>query len=256
MKVRITMAIPVAAAFTAVNAAQVVEIGQPQVVNAPQVTEVTVNAVQAVPVVPVQVVKPASPRQGVIKHPDAPGKVTEVRDEHVEVIDDKLELVTRTVKQTETRVIGELPSKKGKKDAEVQLEVAAVAVAVAAPANLEPPALEAAETRRLIHYFCRCWKDGDYQRMWWAMSPRYRLKAKYEEFCAVFAEDAKVNGGLMDENIGQNERHDDWGATLDVELRFKIRRAQPRKVKVSCERTENGYRISECGIIPVDMNNL
>lgn len=248
MKTRMRMFLSAMTAVVMTNAAQVVDVDQSH--NA----DVTVNNL-IVPVSPPVSIMPTRQRQSVVQNPDAPGKVTEVRDEHIEVIDDKLELVTRTIKKTETRVVGANPPEDTVKEADVVVASAAVVVA-ATPPSLEPPAEESAETRRLVHYFCRCWKDGDYERMWWAMSPRYRLKAKYEEFCAVFVDDAKSNGGLKDENIGPNEHHDDWGASLDVELRFKLRRAKPRKVKVMCERTKDGYRISESGIIPIDLNNL
>lgn len=249
MKAKMELLLSTMAAVAMANAAQVVEV------NRPHTTDVKVNNVQVVPPPSVNVVVPIVEKPSVAREPDKPGKVTEVRDEHVEVIDGKLELVTRTVKQTETRVVGENAPRETADAAAIAVAAAAVAVTVTSP-SLDPPAEDAAETRRLIRYFCRCWKDGDYERMWWAMSPRYRLKAKFEEFCAVFADDAKINGGLMDENIGPNERHDDWGATLDVELRFKLRRSKPRKVKVACERAKDGYRIAESGIIPVDLNNL
>ena len=191
------------------------------------------------------------------------GRVTEIRDEHVEVIDGRIEVINRVVRQTETRVIGQ-PSEKdvkstkeakspGKKDEKVS--AMAADAAVAAP-SLDPPAAETADPKRVIRYFCRCWKDGDFKRMWWTMSPRYRLKAKYEEFCAVFVEDARFNGGLADENLEPDVQQDDGVVTLTVELRFKLRRVRPRKVKAVCELTKDGYRISESGIIPVDFDNL
>ena len=284
---RAAFAMAAFAASVAAYAAEMTSVQQNIEAERPQATEVTVNTVQIAPAVVAPVVVPApapapapaptpapaaqqpgAPQgPGYVAKPDPPGRVTEVRDEHVEVIDGKLELVSRTIKQSETRVVGEKPvppppptsetvEKVVEKVVEVEVAAAAVVVAATEPPSLEPPAADAAEPRRLIRYFCRCWKDGDFERMWWAMSPRYRLKAKYDEFCAVFAYDERMNGGLADENIGPNAKHDEDGVTLEVELRFKRRRVRPRTVKAVCEITKDGYRIAESGIIPIEWDNL
>ena len=228
----------------AVSAAAALECWGADVVeaNGPNITAVVVNSSHA----DVR----GENRENVSSKSVLAGRVTEVRDEHVEVIDDKLELVTTTTKRTESRIVQPAPEPEG------VVVAAAVVAVVPEPESFEPPASESAEARRLVRYFCKCWKDGDYLHMWWAMTPQYRLKAKYEEFLAVFADDAKANGGLLDENIGPHEHHDDWGVALDVVLRFRLRRADARRVRAFCEQTKDGYRIGECGLVPLDMRNL
>ena len=69
------------------------------------------------------------------------------------------------------------------------------------PPPPEPPAADAAEPRRLVRYFCKAWKDKDYERLWWAMSPEYRSEVSLKKFKKLFVSDAELNGGLVDENI-------------------------------------------------------
>ena len=124
------------------------------------------------------------------------------------------------------------------------------------PPPPEPPAEEAAEPRRLVRYFCKAWKDEDWERMWWSMSPKYRKKVPLKKFTALFSDDAESNGGLKDENV-VSESETNAGVAVKVALTFKFKRAKPRVVKAEVERISGGaYRIVDSAIIPVDLNNL
>ncbi|MGN0846137.1 MAG: hypothetical protein ACI4RA_01980 [Kiritimatiellia bacterium] len=124
------------------------------------------------------------------------------------------------------------------------------------PPPPEPPAAEAAEPRRLVRYFCKMWKDEDWERLWWAMSPKYRRLVSLKKFTELFTDDAEANGGLKDENIlGEAETNAGIGVT--VELTFKFKRAKHRVVKAEVERIPGGqYRIVKSAIIPTDLNDL
>ena len=157
--------------------------------------------------------------------------------------------------------------RKTKRPADAQANVAApsaptvAAVAVAAeppppPPPPEPPEAEAAEPRRLIRYFCKAWKDQDWTRMWWAMSPQYRRKVSLKKFTKLFTEDAEANGGLKDENI-VDEGETNAGVGVKVELVFKFRNARRRVVKAEVQRISGGqYRVVESPFIPMDLNDL
>lgn len=146
--------------------------------------------------------------------------------------------------------------KKAKPVAPVAPAVRDAAKDVKPPPPPEPPAVEAAEPRRLVHYFCKMWKDQDWERLWWTMTPKYRQKIPLKKFTMLFTEDAELNGGLKDEKIADVSQSNS-GMALVVELEFKYRNAKPRVVKVLVERVVGGqYRVAESAIIPVDLNDL
>ena len=120
----------------------------------------------------------------------------------------------------------------------------------------EPPAAEAAEPRRLVRYFCKAWKDEDWERLWWSMTPQYRKRVSLKKFTKLFTEDAESNGGLKDENI-VDEMKTNAGVGVKVELSFKFRNAKHRIVKAEVQRIPGGqYRVVESPIIPMDLNDL
>jgi len=92
--------------------------------------------------------------------------------------------------------------------------------------------------------------------MYYSMTPAYRKKTTLEKFTALFEADAGINGGLDDENILSEEPGHRLGHVFAVDLKFKFNRAKNRVVQVILEKTKEGYRIKECGLIPLDMDDL
>ena len=138
------------------------------------------------------------------------------------------------------------------------LPVAPVAVEQppAPPPPPEPPPAEAAEPRRLVRYFCKAWKDEDWERLWWAMTPQYRKKVSLKKMTELFTADAEANGGLKDENI-ISEVETNSGVGVKVELVFKFKRAKHRIVKAEVQRIPGGqYRMAQSAIMPIDLNDL
>lgn len=126
----------------------------------------------------------------------------------------------------------------------------------APPPPPEPPAAEAAEPRRLVRYFCKAWKDQEWERMWWAMNPQYRKKVSLKKFKKLFVDDAEGNGGLMDENVIE-EGKTNAGVGVKVELIFTFKNAKHRVVKAEVQRVPGGqYRLVDSPIIPMDMDDL
>lgn len=124
------------------------------------------------------------------------------------------------------------------------------------PPPPEPPAADAAEPRRLVRYFCKSWKDEEWDRLWWAMTPKFRKKVSFETFKTRFTDDAELNGGLKDENIAEVSKTNS-GVAVKVELLFKFENAKPRVVNAVVERTVGGqYRMTDSPMIPVDLNDL
>lgn len=125
------------------------------------------------------------------------------------------------------------------------------------PPPPEPPAEEANEPRRLVHYFCKAWKDKDYERLWWAMSSDYRKKVSLKKFTKLFEEDAETNGGLLDENILETAKTRNGDEGVKVELIFRFPRAKHRFVMAAARRQLGGvFRIVESNIIPLDLEDL
>lgn len=124
------------------------------------------------------------------------------------------------------------------------------------PPPPEPPEADAADPRRLVRYFCRMWKDEEYEAMWWAMTPKYRKATPLEKFAALFESDAERTGGLKDENIVLDDVDEGKEYVVTVDLRFNFVRARDRRVKAVLEKTKQGYRVKNSGIIPIDLNDL
>ncbi len=120
----------------------------------------------------------------------------------------------------------------------------------------EPPMQEATEPRRLVRYFCKAWKDEDWEGLWWAMEPSYRSRVPLKVFEKFFLDDAEVTGGLMDENILDVEKND-MGESVKVELIFRRQRAKHRIVQATVRRVPGGlYRVAPSAIIPVDFDDI
>ena len=125
------------------------------------------------------------------------------------------------------------------------------------PPPPEPPAADAAEPRRLVRYFCKAWKDKDYERLWWAMSPQYRKKVSLKKLKKIFESDAEMNGGLVDENVIETAKTRDGNEGVKLELIFKFPRAKHRFVMAVAERQPGGaFRIVDSPFIPQDLDDL
>ena len=125
------------------------------------------------------------------------------------------------------------------------------------PPPPEPPEADAAEPRRLVRYFCKAWKDKDYERMWWAMSPQYRKKVSLKKFKKLFEADSEFNGGLKDENILEEGDTRKGNKAVKTELIFKYPRAKHRIVAAEAEQQPGGaFRFVESPLIPLDMDDL
>ncbi|MCR5414741.1 MAG: hypothetical protein K6F50_08495 [Kiritimatiellae bacterium] len=121
----------------------------------------------------------------------------------------------------------------------------------------EPPSEDAAEPRRLVRYFCKAWKDKDYERLWWAMSPKYRKQVSLKKFRKLFESDEETNGGLIDENILETGKTNNGDEGVKVELIFKFPRAKHRFVMAIAERQSGGaFRIVDSPFIPQDLDDL
>lgn len=125
------------------------------------------------------------------------------------------------------------------------------------PPPPEPPEADAAEPRRLVRYFCKAWKDRDYERMWWAMSPQYRKKVSLKKFKKIFEGDAELNGGLKDENILEEGKTRKGNKCVKTELVFKYPRARHRIVAAEVERQPGGaFRVIASPLIPLDYDDI
>ena len=125
------------------------------------------------------------------------------------------------------------------------------------PPPPEPPDADAAEPRRLVRYFCKSWKDKDYERMWWAMTPQYRKKVSLKKFKKLFESDEELNGGLRDENILEEGDTRKGGKSVKTELIFRFPRAKHRIVAAETVRQPGGaFRIGASPLIPLDLEDL
>lgn len=121
-----------------------------------------------------------------------------------------------------------------------------------------PPAEDASEPERILHYFCRAWKDWDFKAMYGAMASDYRSDVPYRRFEALFKGDIETNGGLLDESIAAEPAGSGAAAVrLRVVLRYRNAHAAPRTVVALAVREgANGWRIAESGILPLDLDDL
>ena len=145
-------------------------------------------------------------------------------------------------------------------DGSAVLEVTVTATA-AQPGALVvpvPPAEDASEPERILHYFCRAWKDWDFKAMYGAMASDYREDVPYRRFEALFKGDIETNGGLLDESIAAEPADSGAAAVrLRVVLRYRNAHAAPRTVVALAVREgANGWRIGGSGLIPLDLDDL
>lgn len=188
--------------------------------------------------------------------------------------DEYEEVVVRRKKKTKSAPAVEMQAATGVAPVAAVVMPAVVAVPVAVPTALpavpsanasedepppppEPSAADAAEPRRLVRYFCKAWKDKDYERLWWTMSKDYRKKVSLKKFKKLFLSDAEINGGLLDENILEAGKTKDGNEGIKVELIFKFPRAQHRFVMAVAERQSGGqFRLVNSPFIPLDLDDL
>lgn len=119
-----------------------------------------------------------------------------------------------------------------------------------------PPASESKDPQRLIHYYCKLWKDQKYKDMYGTLDERTRSAIPFEKFKNRLESDAEFNGGLKDENLIQESSNIGSQVSWKVQLVFRNTRAEPRIVVAQAVHTPDGYRISDSGIIPLDLNDL
>ncbi len=126
------------------------------------------------------------------------------------------------------------------------------------PVELPPvPTLEESiDAKRLIHHFCRAWKNEDYKRMYWAMSDEYRGGTSLEKFTKLFVDNKASNGGLDDERIDGDEKLVADGTQLSVTLTWRFPKAPKKSVKAVAVKTKEGYRMRACALIPIDLDDL
>lgn len=119
-----------------------------------------------------------------------------------------------------------------------------------------PPMSASLEPKRLRGFFCRMWKDENYESMYLCMTRQYQHKTPFQKFTALFEADADRTGGLEDENILAEDGENGAGHLVVVDLKFRRKKAPNRRVKALLEKTKDGYRIMQSGILPLDFDNL
>lgn len=146
----------------------------------------------------------------------------------------------------------------GDESAVLDVTVSATATRSGALVIPVPPAEDASEPERILHYFCRAWKDWDFKAMYGAMASDYRADVPYRRFEALFKGDIETNGGLLDESIAAEPAGSGAAAVrLRVVLRYRNAHAAPRTVVALAVREgANGWRIAESGILPLDLDDL
>ncbi len=120
----------------------------------------------------------------------------------------------------------------------------------------DPPSREVAEPERFIHYYCTCWKDEDFARMYGLLHTSIRERMAFEKFKARYVEDAEFNAGLKDEAVLEQVKSIGSQVTWRVSLVFQNNRAKPRTATATLKKTRDGYRLMESGLIPVDLDDL
>lgn len=148
------------------------------------------------------------------------------------------------------------PEKSGDSGASSFWQSSETAQSVQTNAFSEPPATDASEPHRIVRYFCRAWKDEDYKAMYGAMDKGYRRGKPFTAFESLFEKDKDGSGGLKDENIDKTETPEGAAVTMKVELVYRSKRAKPKKVVAKAIKTPQGYRLIECGLLPIDLDNL
>lgn len=120
----------------------------------------------------------------------------------------------------------------------------------------DPPPREVGEPERFIHYYCRCWKDEAFAKMYGLLHASLRERLPFKTFKERYIEDAEFNAGLKDEAILEQVKNLGSEVTWRVNLVFQSNRAKPRTVTVTLKKTRGEYRLVESGLIPIDLEDL
>jgi len=120
----------------------------------------------------------------------------------------------------------------------------------------DPPKDVAKNAEDLLWYYLERWINDDYKAMYGSLSDSAKKKYTFKKFYDLYQREQDVNGGLESAKIlGELKQRGPY-YDVQLELNFRNQNIKPVKVMAILQYTENGYRINDCGLIPVDYKNL
>lgn len=115
---------------------------------------------------------------------------------------------------------------------------------------------DAKDAVALLTYYCRAWLEGDYCRMYGALSAETRKEIPFKTFRKRYEADYETTGGIISARILEGETIQGKVVKYKVEVYFFNPRKPARTVTAALERTPDGFRVVESGIIPIDLDAL
>jgi len=105
-------------------------------------------------------------------------------------------------------------------------------------------------------YYLDRWINNDYKAMYGALTEDTKKKYTFKKFFELYQREFNVNGGLESAKfLGELKKRGPYYEGK-VELTYVNENIQPTKVMAVLQSTMDGYRVKDCGLIPVDYNNL
>ncbi len=114
-----------------------------------------------------------------------------------------------------------------------------------------PPEDVAQAADTLATYFCEQWSAVHYEAMYYAMTPAYRKRVSFKAFIKRFEADMELTGGLKSARVQGEVVTQGKYTHVPLTLTFHGQNTQPRTVKALAERTPEGFRLADSGLIPL-----
>ena len=120
----------------------------------------------------------------------------------------------------------------------------------------DPPKDVAKNPENLLWYYLERWINDDYKAMYGSLSDSAKKKYSFKKFYSLYQRERDVNGGLESAKIlGEFKKRGPY-YEVQLELNYRNENIKPIKVKAVLQYTADGYRIEDCGLIPIDYTNL
>ncbi len=120
----------------------------------------------------------------------------------------------------------------------------------------DPPEDISKNAEDLLWYYLDRWINSDYKAMYGAITNRAQKKYTFQKFCDLYQREEDVNGGLVSAKLIGDKKQRGPLYEFEVELMFRNEKVPNRKVKGLLQYTPKGYRLDDCGLIPLDYKNL
>ncbi|MCX8064328.1 MAG: hypothetical protein N3G21_04070 [Candidatus Hydrogenedentes bacterium] len=115
-----------------------------------------------------------------------------------------------------------------------------------------PPEDVSRNAENLLWYYLERWINDDYKAMYGALTEDAKRKYSFKRFYDIYLKDRDIKGGLEFARLMGELKKKGPYIEVWVELNYRNENLKPAKVLAVLQYTSEGYRIKDCGLIPID----